>query len=248
MCDKELLLGYLYDDLSAVERKVFDAHVATCADCRDELAGLRSTRSSLTAWAPPEPDLGFEIVRGGAKSSASRGAWWRLSPAWGLAAAALLTLAVAAAVANLEVRMGAEGLVVRTGWDRGTSGPVDQATTFQTVSASDVQKLEARLKDLEGQVSARPAAVATVSTLPVNRMSDAEIVRLVRQSVSESEQRQQGLLASRILQVSRDTEAARRSDVDRMLTFVRQVQGAGYETSQRQRALEDHLVRVGLQR
>ncbi len=247
MCDKELLLGYLYDDLATGERKAFDAHLASCANCRDELAGLRSTRTSLTAWAPPEPDLGFEIVRG-AKPSASRGAWWRLSPAWGFAAAALLTLAVAAAVANLEVRMGADGLVVRTGWGRGTSGPVDQATTLQTVPASDVQKLEARISDLEGQLSARPAAVTTVSTLPVNRMSDAEIVRLVRQSVSDSEQRQQGLLASRILQVSRDTEAARRSDVDRMLTFVRQVQGAGYETSQRQRALEDHLVRVGLQR
>jgi hypothetical protein len=82
----------------------------------------------------------------------------------------------------------------------------------------------------------------------MNRMSDAEIVRLVRQSISDSEQKQQGLLANQILQVNRDTETARRNDVDRMLTAYRQLQGASFETSQRVRAFEDHLVRVGLQR
>jgi hypothetical protein len=50
------------------------------------------------------------------------------------------------------------------------------------------------------------------------------------------------------LRVSRDTEVARRNDLDRLLTAYRQLQGASFETSQRQRALEDHLVRVGLQR
>ena len=39
-------------------------------------------------------------------------------PAWGLAAAAVLVMAVAAAIANLDVSYGGE-LVVRTGWNRG---------------------------------------------------------------------------------------------------------------------------------
>ena len=70
----------------------------------------------------------------------------------------------------------------------------------------------------------------------------------MRQLVSESEQRQQSELARRILQVNRDTEAARRADVDRLLTAYRQLQGTNFETSQRQKALEDHFMRVGLQR
>jgi len=48
--------------------------------------------------------------------------------------------------------------------------------------------------------------------------------------------------------VNRDTEAARRADVDRLLTAYRQLQGNNFETSQRQKALEDHFMRVGLQR
>ena len=79
-------------------------------------------------------------------------------------------------------------------------------------------------------------------------MSDAEIVRLVRQAVSDSEQRQQGVLAHQILQVNRDTAAARQTDVDRLLTAFRQQQASIFDTAQKQRALEDHFMRVGLQR
>jgi hypothetical protein len=246
MCDKELLLGYLYDDLAAGDRAAFDAHLATCADCRDEVSALRQTRASLTSWAPPEPDLGFHIVRSSTPAS-SRTARWRLSPAWGLAAAAALTLAVSAAVANLEIRVGAGGVVVRTGW-----GPSPAAADTPALQASTaaLQKVEARVKELESQLAARPATAATVTgpAVPVNRMTDADIVRLVRQLVSDSEQRQQDVLARQILQVSRDTEVARRNDLDRMLTAYRQLQGASYETSQRLRGVEDHIVRVGLQR
>ena len=42
----------------------------------------------------------------------------RWKPALGLAAAAVLVLAVASAIANLEVKYDANGLVVRTGWAR----------------------------------------------------------------------------------------------------------------------------------
>ena len=63
MCDKELLLGYLYDDLAPGERRLADAHLQTCEDCRTELAGLRGTRTTLSAWTPPTPDLAFPFVR-----------------------------------------------------------------------------------------------------------------------------------------------------------------------------------------
>jgi anti-sigma factor RsiW len=59
MCDTELLLAYLYDELPASDRQAFDRHLATCANCREEVTGLRGTRTHLTSWAPPEPDLGF---------------------------------------------------------------------------------------------------------------------------------------------------------------------------------------------
>ena len=246
MCDKELLLGYLYDELPASDRQAFDRHLASCADCRDEVSGLRGTRTHLASWAPPEPDLGFEIVRS-ARPAPAR--WWRASPAWGLAAAAVFTLAAAAAIANIDIRIGSDGLVVQTGWNRPAASAPAQGAIQSTVTATELselqQRLEARVKDLESQLAARQAAAPVAAT--TSRMSDAD-QRFVRQLVSESEQRQQGELALRILQVNRDTEAARRADVDRLLAAYRQLQGTNFETSQRQKALEDHFMRVGLQR
>ena len=63
MCDKELLVGHLYDELQGADRQAFEQHLAVCADCRDELQALRGTRTQLQSWAPAEPDLGFQIVR-----------------------------------------------------------------------------------------------------------------------------------------------------------------------------------------
>ena len=85
------------------------------------MAGLRGTRTHLLSWAPPEPDLGFEMVRGPRTAAAPVAVVGRSRPAWGMAAAAMLTVAASAAIANVEVRFGgAEGVVVRTGWNRST--------------------------------------------------------------------------------------------------------------------------------
>ena len=131
MCDTELLLAYLYDELPASDRQAFDRHLATCAHCREEVAGLRGTRTHLTSWAPPEPDLGFQVVRS-ATQVASPSRWWRASPAWGLAAAALLVVAASAAIANVQVRFGGDGVVVSTGWNRGAmSGAVPVLSSWR---------------------------------------------------------------------------------------------------------------------
>ena len=244
MCDKELLLAYLYDELPPSDRQAFDRHLASCLDCRGEVDGLRGTRTHLMSWAPPEPDLGFQIVRS-ARLAETPARWWRASPAWGLAAAAVLTLAVSAAVANVEVRFGSDGLVVRTGWNRdATAATMAPVVLTAGPSAEQLQGVEARMKDLEDRLAARQAA----TLVPVSRMSDAEIARMVRQAVSESEQRQQVVLARQIIQVNRDTTNARREDIDRLLAAYRQLQGTSFEVSQRTKALEDHFVRVGLQR
>jgi hypothetical protein len=248
MCNNELLLGYLYDELSPSERETFNEHLASCAECRDEVTGLRGTRTHLLSWAPPEPDLGFEMVRG-PRAAAAPVRWWGLSPAWGMAAAAMLTVAASAAIANVEVRFGGdEGVVVRTGWNRST-GTVQAQATQAGASSSDLKRVEARMQDLERQLAARPAVVAANTTASATgRMSDAEIVRLVRQTVGESEQRQSSELAQKILQVSRDTEVARRADFDRLLATYRLQQGTSFDASPRQQGALESLRRVSLQR
>jgi septal ring factor EnvC (AmiA/AmiB activator) len=250
MCDQELLLGYLYGELPGTERDAFERHLKSCTDCRTEVDGLRTTRTYLESWTPPEPDLGFQVVRG-PQASRPSARWWGLSPAWGLAAAAMLVGGISAAIANVEVTTAADGITVRTGWNR-TAEPQGQVSAQNPQARTDAQRvaaLEARLRELETQIaSVRSAPPATPTNAVASRMSDAEMVRLVRQLIEQSEERQQGVLARQILQVNRDVETARRTDFDRLGRGMVEIQRTAVEAYQRQRAIEDHLARVGLQR
>ena len=52
MCDKDLLVGYLYDDLAPGERRTMDAHLVTCEDCRTELTDLPWVGHKVRKWEP----------------------------------------------------------------------------------------------------------------------------------------------------------------------------------------------------
>jgi hypothetical protein len=233
MCEeKDQLVSYLYDDLTDADRAAFETHMRGCADCRTELKALRGVRADLAAWAPPEPDFGFRVVRGGRDAAAtdiravvpvqSWRAWW--TPAAGLAAAAVLVLAAAASLAHIEVHRGPDGLTVRTGWSSSgalarnvNDGPVSAARDIQLSSMTDagfVAEIERRLAALEAAAS-RDSGVRNASVLSA-RSSDAEIIRRVRALLAESEIKQQGELALRIRDVIRDVNAQRVADLTRI--------------------------------
>jgi anti-sigma factor RsiW len=247
MCDKELLIGYLYGELPPVQREAFDRHLASCADCRGDVGGLRETRTTLQSWTPPEPDLGFQIVRSPERAATGAGRWWKVSPVWALAAAAMLVGAISAGVANLEITAGPAGLSVRTGRGR----PAEVNAQAAGVSDAAVADLRTKVAALQAQIAAvreRSSAPTLIAAPVSSRMSDAELVRLVRQLIEQSEERQQGVLARQILQVNRDVETARRMDLDRLGRGMDQIQRTTVDTYQRQKALEDHFLRVGVQR
>ena len=221
MCNQERLLDYLYDELSADERKAFEIHLNGCGACRSELAALGDTRNALALWSPPDPELGFRIVRN-EEQAAPRRPFWNFSPQWGLAAAAVLLLSIGAAIANLEVRYGGNGFVVRTGWGRpAAQAPVvaNEASAVPVAASSEEWKerlraLDNRLQQLEQ--SSRPVSAASVRDNTADRMSDAEILREVRKIIAESETKQQRELALRVTQVVRDVDAARAGDLARV--------------------------------
>jgi hypothetical protein len=248
-CDSELIVGYLYDELTPAERQRFERHLAACEPCRIEATALRETRSSLAAWAPPAPDLGFEIVQRPAPGRRRLSAF-RPSPAWGLAAAAVLVLAAASAIANLEVQVGPQGLIVRTGWQR-TEAPAAPAVSANNTgaepgSAPDVATLSARIGQLESALAARPSLSPEPVAQTVVAPQAAELLRQVRQLIAESEKRQQGELALVVGQVHRDVEAARRSDFARLQqVFAQQgLSDAQVVRWQQLQQLEDRLLRV----
>jgi anti-sigma factor RsiW len=242
MCtNAELILGYVYGELPDAERRAFETHLAACGDCATEVAGLQATRGHLASWTPPEPDFGFRIVRG-SSASAPPARRFRVAPAWGLAAAAVLVLAAAAAIANVEVRYDTNGLVVRTGWVRDVATPqsaggavadVTQPSAAADAWRAEIAALQSRLGELETAALARESGGAAQASGP--RMSEAEIIRSVREIVSQSETRQQREFALELARVVDEVDRARKMD------FYTIQQGIGRLRGQIPADVQQHL-------
>jgi anti-sigma factor RsiW len=250
MCNQETLVDYLYGELAAAERASFEAHLAVCADCRQEAAGLSETRQHLTSWSPPEPTMKFRIVP--SSRPVARPAGRRVLgavPAWALTAAAMLfLLAGASALANLQVDYGSGTLTVRTGW-AGTAGapamavadpepepaalpaaaPVQSSEDLRAALVTLTRRLEA-LETTQADQAVQLAASRPWITAPE-----------LRRILTESESRQRTEMALRIEGLWKDLQAARASD------FMRVQQTLAPELQRQQRSIEN-LYRVSLQR
>jgi hypothetical protein len=91
MCDeRERLIGYLYDECDAEERRQVETHLESCPTCRAEIGGLQSVRTDLLAWNVPEH---APVWRPMPAAVAPPVVWWRQTPGWALAAAATVVLA-----------------------------------------------------------------------------------------------------------------------------------------------------------
>jgi anti-sigma-K factor RskA len=144
---REALAGYALDALDPVETAAVEAHLASCAECRAELADLQRVVAGMGLSAEPEmppPGLKSRVLanalgrsvpaRTGPVVSSGR-SWWR-GPA-GLAVAASLALAVAASLWAISLRSGLASL--------------DRTVTILT--APDLHRVE-----LKGQAGAPNAA------------------------------------------------------------------------------------------
>ena len=254
MCNTEQLVSYVYEELSDSERVEFESHLLDCAECRQGLAELRGTRHLLASWAPPQPEFNFHIVRGAAAPAVpAPPRRFAFVPQWALsAAAALLLVAGAAAVANLEVRYGSEGLVVRTGWMKASGGEVAPAVATPAaqaapVSASSdqlqrhVELLAARLRDLEQAQAAQLARLASPGKTAITAPD-------LRRILAELESRQRTEMALQVSQVWKDFTAARVTDFSRLQDVVSRAQGVTNQQLRQHRDSIESLYRTASQR
>ena len=95
----DLTAAYALDALDPKDARVYEAHLARCERCREELASLSEAASALAfateAPAPP-PELRERILR---QARSERPNVVPLRPRWAIAAAAAAAVATAAAVA-----------------------------------------------------------------------------------------------------------------------------------------------------
>jgi len=247
--DTETLVAYLYDDIDPELRETVARHLPGCARCRDEVAALGGVRQVLSEWTPPSPALRFTVVPEPAVSNVvtPHVPAWQTVPRWAQAIAATLALAVAASVANVQVRHDASGWTVSTGWMASAPGVPGTATS----GTEDPWRpaLASLGESLRREFNARPALVAPVqvATAPAaSPASDSETLARVRGLIEASEQRQQQELALRLTQFVRDVEMQRRADLVRINQGLGQLEGRTGAEVERQREAINYLIRAGL--
>ena len=150
MCDeRERLIGYVYDECDPRERAEIDRHLETCAECRDEIRGLRAVRQDLLAWDVPAHESVWKPF-----APARVAPSWRLVPAWAMAAAAAIMFL-----------FGAAGGVVTNAFMERQAPAVAPAVSAQVVPAgvsrAELDALRAQIVD--GMRSEMDARVRLIS-------------------------------------------------------------------------------------
>lgn len=262
--DKSLLVAYLYGECDDGARRMVEEHLATCAACAAEVVELRATRTALSEWEVPERALGFRIVSEQREAPVEAPTPVRVRrsvtlPWWLQTAAAVLLFAAAAGVAQVEVRYGPDGIVVRTGWSTKVEVPSSASTSASAPADApwrrDLTALEQQLRsDLSASSPARATAVAASSTSQdsaergLGAGSEDALLRRVQALISQSEQKQQRELALRLADVVRDVDVQRRADQVRVQQTFGQLEGQTGVAVQQNRELLNYLVRVSQQK
>lgn len=212
MCDdRETLIAYLYDEAGADERRRVEAHLSTCADCREELRSLRDVRQDLLAWDVPARDSVWKPF-----ATPQPAAWWRQVPAWGLAAAAALMFGVGLA----------GGYAAAAPIKAAAMAQLAAQTPGQAPGVDTVRALEQRLASVE-QTAARPSAAAPAS---LTREEPAGLTRNeVESLLRETEGRINERTARKLVSILLDMEKARARDMAAVTQQISSVQATTNE-------------------
>jgi hypothetical protein len=209
--DKATLVSYLYGEIDQDTRRAVDDHLAACAACAAEVTALGDTRAELGLWVPPDVELDFTIVKKStlAASNVVRpDRWWKTVPAWAQAAAAILVLAAGASIANVQIKSGAEGFSVSTGWMPPAAAPAAAVAAPVNDYRSELASLEQKLRDeIRASRGEQPARVVTTSS------ADEATIRRVQQMIADAEQRHARELAARFVEFTNDLSLQRRADL-----------------------------------
>jgi len=235
----ERLVAYLYDDIDSAERSSFGLHLSSCRQCQEDLTALGGVRTTLSAWAPPEPSFASREPR--AASREPRAArWWHDVPAWAQVAAALFVLGVSATVANLDVRYDRSGLSIRTGWAK---PPAAESAPWRAELTTVATQLSEKI-----DATQQAALAVKASTEQTPTISEAELRRRVQVLLDEREKRIQNEIALVIGNAMKDSQEQRRADLSRIDRALGYIQTNTATEQLKQRETMNYLLRVSQSR
>jgi hypothetical protein len=156
MCNqRERLIGYIYGEGDAGDRAEVQRHVDGCAECRAEVAALRSVREDLLAWEVPAHESVWRPF-----VAAPVTPWWRQVPAWAMATAAGVMLMLGAAGGAVVQAYGPDRTVARQ--SNVLTAPATPVLTSADLTAAE-QRILARMRQEVGAVGARVDQVSSRS-------------------------------------------------------------------------------------
>jgi hypothetical protein len=244
----EQLVAYMYGEDSPGERAEFELHLARCSRCRQAMSGLNAVRGELAEWTPPVPADSFFADRVVAARTSAAWLSFKDVPRWAQAMAALLVIGVAAGIANLEVRYGRDGFVIRTGWSAidPPAKPVTAASLMPAVM-SDLEAAKPWQADLTGLRDGLRQELEGASGLRSQPADEAALLRRVREIVEASESRQRRELALRIAEVVQEGQVQRRVDLQRIDRSLGIIESSSRANQIRYtEAINNLAVRVGM--
>ena len=225
MCNqRERLIGYVYDECAPAERAAVQEHLDSCAECRTEIAALRSVRGDLQAWDVPDHE---SVWRPFAPAPAP--SWWSQVPRWAMAAAASVVMMSGAAGGAASYMVLSQQPV--------QASPSAAVQPVPAITVNDVNALEQRLRTLvKVEVDRLNSQVQLVSSRPVMQMSAEQEAALHTRSTGSlrNSARQTDAQTGRDLGSSTTTSSSKEE-------FQHQPRGNGQRVAQLTSVLENAL-------
>lgn len=250
--DKDTLIDFLYGELDADRRRVFEGHVRTCVPCAMEIEELQSVRGELAEWLPPEADVDFTITpKSAPPATVLQPPRWSLTavPAWARVAAAVFIVGAGLGLANVQVRSTADGVTISTGWMRSTPAEAPRAVQAAAVESTgawrpELAALEADLRKEMQTLRATPPSAAPVTASRVSSGDDQAVMRRVQALLDASEKRQEQQVSRQLAAFGRDVEYQRRADYTNLAQGIDRFQTRSGAALTRHEQVLDLLVRA----
>ena len=142
---KELLVTYLYNEISQPERAEFERHLGSCGTCHNELQAFQGVREELSTWQVPfVPHI--EVITPRTAVDALRD-FVRLVPGWlkltsGFATAAAMALIIFA-LTGTRISVGKGGFEAKFGVKEITPVASEPATPATSMTVNSLSRAEA---------------------------------------------------------------------------------------------------------
>lgn len=218
MCDdREKLIAYLYDEADASERRQMDAHLAGCAECREELRSFRSVRQDLLAWDVPAHESVWKPF-----ATPMITPWYRQVPAWGLAAAAMLVFGIGLA-GGFAARALAAGPMATQAQVQPSPQPVLVAPPVGA-TPEQVRALEERIASFERVLADRVSLTSAQPTAANASLTRADLDSLLKETEGRINERTARKLVSMLV----DMEKQRARDMVAVTQQISEAQQQNY--------------------